>query len=77
MRDTNHYKELIERNPNATFGITLAADAVFAGRYGFYSEVHNHHRDVRWTTIARYLRDEYGESLSGDDVLREMGKGMK
>ena len=70
MRNEQHYRNMLERNPNASVGFTLAACMVYAARYG-YCEDEQRGTD-EWATIARRLKSEYGESLEPDQVRAEM-----
>ena len=70
MRNEQHYRALLARNPSAGVGFTLAAAAVYAARYGF-CEAEQHGTD-EWKTIARRLKSEYGETLTVDEVTHEM-----
>lgn len=71
MRDANHYRRLLDENPNAQVGFTLAASAVYAARYGS-CEAADHGTD-EWREIARDLKARYGENLDADEVRSEMG----
>jgi hypothetical protein len=70
VRDANHYYKLLDQNPNAGVGFTLAASAVYAARYGSCEAAD--HGTEEWRTIARDLRSRYGETLDADEVRREM-----
>lgn len=70
MRDERHYTRLLDQNPSASVGFTLAASAVFAARYGFCEPMQ--HSTGEWREIARRLKSEYGEILSTDEVRAEM-----
>ena len=70
--DAGNFREMIADNPNATWGVSLAANAVYASKYGYYGDKLGHRRDERWVRIARHLRDTYGESLDGEELLAEM-----
>lgn len=70
MRDKQHYLNMFERNPHASIGFTLAAAAVYAARYGV-CEPENHSTE-EWKQIARDLKENYGETLTRDEVLFEM-----
>jgi hypothetical protein len=72
MRDANHYIRLLDENPNAQVGFTLAASAVYAARYGS-CEAADHGTD-EWCYIARDLKARYGDNLNASDVRSEMGK---
>jgi len=70
MRNAAHYRNLLERNVNAGIGFTLAASAVYAARHGICET--EHHGTDEWRTIARDLKNRYGETLSAEHVLVEM-----
>jgi hypothetical protein len=70
MRDANHYRRLLDQNPGAQVGFTLAASAVYAAHYGS-CEAQDHGTD-EWKSIARDLKARYGENLSDDEVRSEM-----
>ena len=70
MRNEQHYRHMLEQNPNAGVGFTLAADMVYAARYGA-CEPADHGTD-EWKTIARRLKSEYGENLTADECSAEM-----
>lgn len=70
MRNARHYRDLLDRNPNAGVGFTLAAAAVYAARFGF-CEAEQHGTD-EFRDIARDLRTRYGDNLTTDEVRREM-----
>jgi hypothetical protein len=70
MRDRPHYARLLNENPNAGVGFSLAASAVYAARYG---ECEAEHRSTpEWAQIARALKARYGETLTPDEVRQEM-----
>lgn len=70
MRTATHYRNLLDRNPSAGVGFSLAAAAVYAARFGF-CEAEQHGTD-EFQDIARDLRARYGENLTTDEVRREM-----
>jgi hypothetical protein len=74
MRTKKHYENLLDRNPNASVGFTLAAQAVYAARHGNYPGPNESDgTDIdEWRTIARNLKQKYGESLTVDEVRHEM-----
>jgi len=75
MRNENHYREMIEKNPEASIGFTLAASAIYAAQHGL-CEAEQSSTD-EWRVIARDLKSRYGETLSGADVLDEMNRAKK
>ena len=72
MRDANHYRHLLDQNPGAQVGFTLAASAIYAARYGS-CEAADHVTD-EWRAIASDLKSRYGENLDASDVRSEMDK---
>lgn len=70
MRDAKHFKNLINKNPNASIGFTLAASAVYASRYVLCEN--EHHGTPEWKQIARDLKSKYGETLTAEETLAEM-----
>lgn len=72
MRDAAHYIRLLDQNPSAQVGFSLAAAAVYAARYGA-CEASDHGTD-EWREIARDLKSRYGENLGADQVRTEMEK---
>ena len=70
MRTANHYRDLLDRNPSAGVGFSLAAAAVYAAKFGM-CEAEQHGTD-QFKDIARDLRARYGENLTTDEVRREM-----
>jgi hypothetical protein len=71
MRDKQHYLNMLDQNPDAQVGFTLAASAVYAARYVTCEPAD--HGTQEWSAIARDLKSRYGENLSTDDVRSEMG----
>jgi len=72
MRNAQHYSRLLDQNPGAQIGFSLAASAVYAARFGS-CEAQDRGTD-EWRKIARDLKSRYGESLSVDEVRAEMSK---
>lgn len=71
MRTKKHYEGMLDKNPNASVGFTLAADMVYAARHDVINRAEAHGGD-EWKTIARMLKSKYGETLAGDQVRHEM-----
>ena len=65
-----HYRRMLEQNPNASVGFSLAAAMVYAARYGECES--EHHSTNEFRAIARRLKSEYGENLTTDEVSEEM-----
>jgi hypothetical protein len=74
MRDRKHYEDLLSRNQDATVGFALAADAIYAARHGVFTP--GDRVGSEWREIARDLKNRYGESLTVDEVRKEMEEGM-
>jgi hypothetical protein len=70
MRNKAHYQKMLEQNPNASVGFTLAAAMVYAARFGVCEA--EHHSTDEWKTIARDLKARYGETLTPDEARAEM-----
>ncbi len=70
MRNEQHYRRMLEQNPNAGVGFSLAAAMVYAARYGVCEA--EHHSTDEWREIARRLKSTYGENLTVDEVSDEM-----
>jgi hypothetical protein len=75
MRNEQHYRNMIEQNPNTSIGYSLAASMVYAARYGSCDA--EHRATEEWKSIARRLKSEYGETVSPDDVSAEMDKANR
>ncbi|MCI0549435.1 MAG: hypothetical protein L0287_00625 [Anaerolineae bacterium] len=75
MRNEQHYRRILEQNPNASVGFTLAASMVYATRYGVCEA--EHHGTDEWLEIARRLKSQYGENLSVDEVSDEMNTARR
>lgn len=75
MRDARHYYRLLNQNQSAQVGFTLAAAAVYAARYGFCEA--EQHSTEEWKQIARNLKEDYGETLTTDEVRAEMKSAEK
>jgi hypothetical protein len=71
MRAKKHYEDMLDKNPNASVGFTLAADMVFAARHDIIHRADDHGGE-EWKTIARNLKSKHGETLTGDEVRHEM-----
>lgn len=70
MRNEQHYRNVLEQNPNASVGFSLAACMVYAARYGSCDD--EQRSSEEWKTIARRLKSEYGENLEPEQVSAEM-----
>ena len=67
MRTKDHYMKLLSGNPNATVGFSLAAQAIYAARFGVFEK-----SDDEYRQIASDLKAKYGENLTVNEVLSEM-----
>ena len=72
MRNEQHYRRMLEQNPNAGVGFTLAAAMIYAARYGVCEP--EHHTTDEFETLARRLKSEYGENLTVDECSAEMDR---
>jgi hypothetical protein len=72
VRNEQHYRRMLEQNPNAGVGFALAATMVYAARYGS-CESADHGTD-EWKNIARDLKSKYGENLTADECSAEMDR---
>lgn len=72
MRTHKHYLDMLSRNPETSIGFTLAAQAVYAAKLGVFDVNAPDHDEIEYREIALSLREKYGESLSVDEVRREM-----
>lgn len=75
MRNEQHYRNMLAQNQNTSIGFTLAADMVYAARYGMLEP--EHHSTEEWKTIARRLKSDYGETLDPDQVSAEMDRANR
>lgn len=69
-RDTQHYRRMLDENPNAGIGFSLAARAVYAARTG--EDATDPSDDDLFRAIARGLKRRYGETLTREQTLAEM-----
>lgn len=76
QRDKQHYENLLAKNPNATIGFTLAAQAVYAARNGVFDANAEGHNYEAFRAIARGLKMKYGENLTIEQVRNEMAGGQ-
>ena len=74
MRTKKHYENLLDKNPNASVGFTLAAQAVYASRNGVFDNNSDDFNDEEYRKIALGLKKKYGDNLAPDEVRREMKK---
>lgn len=72
MRTKKHYENLLNQNPNATIGFSLAAQAVYAAKNGIFDPNDDDFDDTAYRMICRALKSKYGENLTADEVREEM-----
>jgi hypothetical protein len=74
MRTKKHYENMLTQNPNISIGFSLAAQAVYAAKYGNYPGPNESDGTniAEWKTIARELKSKYGENLTVEQVREEM-----
>jgi hypothetical protein len=72
-RNPQHFRDMFAAHPSAKIGFVLAASAVYAQRHGICEA--EHHEDAEWWHIARTLKSRYGDTLTVNEVLREMESG--
>ena len=71
MRTRKHYVNLLESNPGTTWGLSLAAQAVYAAKNGMFDRNHNFDEGYYRKTYLR-LQAQYGEALNPAEVRDEM-----
>jgi hypothetical protein len=71
MRDRAHYIDMLDRNPGATVGVTLAAKAILAS-CGWLQERWSPDSGAEQGKISRELRKLYGDTMTPDEVRTEM-----
>ena len=71
MRTEQHYRRMLEENPNATINATLAASMVYAARHGICEA---EDREDEWREILRRLMTRHGDNLTADEVGAEMDR---
>ena len=62
MRDEQHYHNMLEANPNANIGFSLAARMIYAARWGVCEN--ENVGDTKWHNIVAALRMKYGNEKS-------------
>lgn len=70
MRTKHHYESMLDKNPDASIGFTLAADMIYAARHGAVTP--EDRGTDEWKNIARMLKKRYGENLTVEKVRHEM-----
>lgn len=69
MRTEQHYRRMLEENPDAAINATLAASMIYAARHGACEPAD---REDEWREIVRRLLNSYGDNLTADEVVAEM-----
>lgn len=72
MRDAAHYRRMMMENPDAAVGVSLAAAAVYAARYGVCEASD---RGEEYRELVRTLKRAYGETMDAQTVLEAMDVG--
>jgi rubrerythrin len=62
MRDKAHYLDMMRQNPDASIGISLAAKAIYAARYGDADDM----SDGR--ELTREMMGKYGDSIPAHEL---------
>jgi len=73
MRNEQHFRNMLEQNPNANIGFTLAVSMIYAARYGICDP--ENHGDNNWHNVASALRLKYGnrrDEFSCEEISSEM-----
>lgn len=73
-RNANHYKKMMLNNPDTTIGLSLASQAVYASKFGFFDNKSKDYNVDVYRKIYRHLRSIYGEAPNSQDVLKEMSR---
>jgi hypothetical protein len=69
-RNAEHFRGMLAAHPRAKIGFVMAASAVYAQKHGICDA--EDHDDPEWWKIARALKTRYGDTLTVDEVFREM-----
>lgn len=69
MRDTKHYRAMLDSNPNANVGRTLAAHMVYAKLHGHCDDEERSSEEV--ANISRRLKRKYGDELTHSEAVYE------
>lgn len=72
MRNAAHYRRMMMENPDTSVGVSLAAAAVYATRYGVCEASD---RTDEYREIVRALKRAYGETMDAQTVLEVMDVG--
>ena len=71
-RTHQHYLRLLSQNSSSAIGFPLAAQAVYAARHGAFDANADDHDQDEYCSIARDLKQRYGENLTVEEVRKEM-----
>lgn len=69
-RTIAHYRKMVTGNPSTTFGISLAAQAVYAAGHRVFDS--NELDDELYRKIFLGLKQKYGEALNAEELTHEM-----
>jgi DNA-binding CsgD family transcriptional regulator len=72
MRTREHYENMLKDNPGTTWGLSLAAQAVYAARTGRFDHNADDYDQTAYRAIYLRLQTKYGEVLNPDEVRDEM-----
>ena len=72
MRTREHYENMLKDNPGTTWGLSLAAQAVYAAKKGMFNRNADDYDHEAYRATYLRLQDKYGEMLNPDDVRSEM-----
>lgn len=71
MRTFSHYKQMLQTNPTASIGATLAAAMIYAQRHGSY-DIETRNND-EYRAIVVDLKNEYGKQISNSEIKAKLG----
>lgn len=69
-RTKSHYRKLITDNPTTAFGLSLAAQAVYASRHGAFDS--NDQDEASYREIYLDLKQRHGDALRSAELSAEM-----
>lgn len=72
MRTREHYENMLKSNPGTTWGLSLAAQAVYAAKHGMFDHNASDYSHDEYRAIYLRLQAKYGEVLNPDEVRDEM-----
>ncbi len=74
MKDRAHYIDMLDRNPDATVGASLAAKMIVAAKTVVPAgSLPNRDTDEAERAVTRRLLRKYGETLTNAQVRAEIG----